>query len=196
MHIAVRARRVLARHPSIYWICCCSLAIAAGLLVRQQLVEVDEARLDWGATREVFVASADIDPGEPLAVRRVSMPLAVVPTGAIDAGDGLAAEAAATIARQRVGVGEVVVEADVTSMPGPAALAAPGSMVVGITDPLARGVVIGLQVAVASGGIMLARVATVVGVADDVILVAVDEGDAAIVAAAAHDGTASVLFKP
>jgi hypothetical protein len=192
MHIAVRARRTLVRHPWIYWVGCCSLAIIAAWIVRDQLVAVDRARLSWGATRQVLVATVDHEQGQPLDAHTIEMPVAVIPPHAV----AVDVELAGTIVRQRIGIGEVIVAADIASMDGPAALAPAGSVVVGIIDPLARNVAVGLDVAIASDGIVLANDAKVVDLADDVILVAVDERDAPMVAAAAHDGTASVMFVP
>ncbi len=79
------------------------------------------------------------------------MPLAVVPPGAVES-----YEPGTAIVRQRVTVGEVVVAADLAVPGGPAALADPGTLVVGITDPLARDVRIGLDVQIASEGVVLA----------------------------------------
>ena len=93
-------------------------------------------------------------------------------------------------------IGEVVVAADLAVADGPAALADPGTLAVGITDPLAHDVRIGLEVQVVSEGVVLADGARVVGVAEEVIFVAVQAQAAATVAAAAHDSAASIVFVP
>lgn len=194
MHIAVRARRLVVMHPSIYWIVFLLLAVTAGWIVRDQLAGVDHARRSWGDTRQVIVASTNHEPGQPLQIERVDMPIAMVPPGAIVANDvdGISPP----ITRQRIGVGEIVVASDITSASGPAALAEPGTAVVGVIDPHARNVAIGLDVAVASDGVLLAHHALVVDLVDDVIFISVDEPDAPAVAAAAHDGAASLIFIP
>jgi hypothetical protein len=144
-----------------------------------------------------LVASADHRPGERLQAEAVEMPLAVVPRDAVDASDESdVAGASGSIVRQRLSIGEVVVAADLAVPDGPAALAAPGTLVVGITDPLARDVRIGLEVQVVAEGIVLADEARVVGLADEVVFVAVDARGAATVAAAAHDHSASFVFVP
>ena len=83
---------------------------------------------------------------------------------------------------RRVGVGEMLTDLDLTAVPGPAARAAPGTVVVALTDPLSRGVSIGLEVQVAADGMVIAESATVVEMIDDVVFVAVDASTAATVA--------------
>ena len=90
----------------------------------------------------------------------------------------------------------MLTELDVTAAPGPAARATPGTVVVALSDPLSRGVVIGLTVQVAADGLVIAETATVVDVADDVIFVAVDASAAPTVAVAAQQGIASLLYLP
>ena len=79
---------------------------------------------------------------------------------------------------------------------GPAALADPGTVVVALSDPLARNVVVGLNVQVTADGLVVADAARVAGVVDDVIFVAVSAGDAPTVAAAAQQGIATLLYLP
>jgi hypothetical protein len=181
---------VLARHPWIFWVVCLAFALAAAAIVTRYVSALDQAARDLGTTRTVIVATADQPPGEPLQSRRVDMPIAIVPPEAIESAD------ADSILRQRVTAGEVVVSADLATPSGPAALADAGTVVVGVTDMLARNVRIGLEVQIAAEGIVLADRAEVVDLADDVIFVAVESGSAPMVALAAHDGSASLLFVP
>lgn len=190
MHITVNVRRVLARHPWIYWMVCLAFALAAAAIVIRYVIALDAAARDLGTSRTVIIAAADQPPGETLQARRVEMPLGLVPTDAIESVDR------DTILRQRVSAGEVVVSSDLATPSGPAALADAGTLVVGVTDMLARNVRIGLEVQVAAEGIVLADRAKVVDLADDVIFVAVDAASAPTVALAARDGTASLLFIP
>jgi ethanolamine utilization microcompartment shell protein EutL len=193
MHLAVTTRRVLARHPWIFWLVCLAVAAAAASLVSSYVTALDQARRDLGATRTVLVAAVDHQPGDPLQVRRADMPLPLLPPDAVDPAVGGVDQA---IVRQRVSIGEVVVAADLAAADGPAALAKAGELVVGIVDPLARDVRIGLEVQVVAEGVLLADGARVVGLADDVILVAVDAQAAAVTAAAARTSSASILFAP
>ncbi len=190
MHIAVSTRRVLARHPWIHWAVCVGLAIGAAAATHGYIARLDAERRSWGTTRRVWVASGEIDPGQPVDAAATDVPAALVPPGAVtDPPDG-------SIARQRVTDGEIVVTADLTALTGPAALAEPDTVVVGVVDPLARNAAIGLHVRIAADGVVLTDSAEVVGLSDEVILIAVASRDGPVVASAAHDGIASVLFLP
>lgn len=190
MHIAVRLRRVVARHPWVYWLTCVVLALGVTALVNRQVEALDEQRMEWGTTRRVLVATSDHLPGDGLQTEVRAMPIALVPEAAVDEADGN------TIVRQRVSTGEVVVAADLAAPSGPAALADAGTRVVGLSDPLARNVRVGLEVHVVAEGLVLTENARVVDLVDDVIFVAVDAEAAATVAAAAHGATASLVFIP
>ena len=186
--------RWVACWPWLYWIACLAVAGAVATLVGGQVARLDEARRSWATTERVLVATADHRPGDLLRAEPVEIPLAVVPPDAVRSTD--AATGSEPIVRQRVTVGEVVVGADLAAPGGPAALADRGTLVVGITDPLARDVRIGLDVQVDAEGIVLAEHARVVGLADEVVYVAVEAWAAATVAAAAHDSSASIVFIP
>ncbi len=190
MHVAARARLVLARRPWIYWAGVATFAALAALAVHDEMASIAAERNSWGATRSVLVARHRLEPGDPIAADVVAMPVAVLPVGALSDDPGGAR------ARQRVAAGEVLTELDVTSASGPAALAEPGTVVVALADPLARNVVPGLRVHVAADGLVVAESAEVTDVADDVIFVAVSERDAPGVAAAAQQGIASLLYVP
>jgi hypothetical protein len=190
MHVAARARLVLARRPWVYWALVAALASALAAGVHDQLTSLDEARRNWGSTRSVLVAERPLEPGGPIQAHAIDLPVAAIPPGALHVlPDGARL-------RQRVGVGEVLTELDVTAAPGPAARAMSGTVVVAMSDPLSRGVTIGLTVQVAADGLLIAETATVVDVADDVIFVAVDASAAPMVAVAAQQGIASLLYLP
>jgi len=138
----------------------------------------------------VLVARRHHEPGDLLMADLVELPVAALPA------DALVDAPAAGRIRQRVAAGEVLTTVDVTGVAGPAALAEPGTVVVALSDPLARSVVPGLHVEVAADGLVLADDAVVTDVVDDVIFVAVTERDAAAVAAAAQQGTASLVYLP
>jgi len=190
MHVAARARLVLARRPWIYWVVVAALAILAATTMRGEMASIAAEREGWGSTRTVLVASRQLEPGDPIAADLVELPLAALPVDAISE----LPESGAV--RQRVATGEVLTQSDVTSRDGPAALAEQGTVVVALSDPLARGVVVGLDVQVTADGLVVADAARVTGIVDDVIFVAVSERDGPTVAAAAQQGIASLLYLP
>lgn len=165
-------------------------SLGAGLIVHRQLDALDDARNSWQTTRTVWVATSDLAPGDELRVERREVPAAVAPPSAIDD------VPAAAVARQRVAGGEVIVDADVTSAIGPAALAEPGTAVVGIATDSIGGVAIGVDVQVVAEGVVLADRGRVVATGDQSIFVAVDPHVAAAVAAAAHAHVASLVYLP
>ena len=190
MHFIVRARIFLARHGWVRWVIVISLTGGVGWSSYQQSSAVERSREAWGRTLEVVVARGDLEPGDPIEAELVALPAAMVPNAA------LTSQPADARLRQRVVSGAVITSADIATSPGPAALAEPGTAVVGVIDPLARRASIGLQVVVASEGVVLAASSTVVGVDDETVLVAVPAAEAPMVAAAAQLGTASLLFVP
>ncbi len=190
MHVAARARLALARRPWLYWLIVAALASVIALVVQGQVTDLDDARRSWGDTRPVLVAAAPLEPGGPIVVLTHDVPVALLPVGALEDLPDRAR------LRQRVSDGEVLTELDIADRPGPAALADGGTLVVALSDPLSRNVTIGLPVQVAADGMVLARSATVVDIADDIVFVAVDAADAPTVAAAAQQGIASLLYVP
>lgn len=190
MHVAARARLVLARRPWLYWALVIVSAAVVASTVHSQLAAVDQARSEWGATRTVVVASRSLEPGDRVDVERIEVPVAFVPPAALDE---LPVDASL---RQRVGAGEILTEVDVSTRPGPAARAPVGTVVVAISDPLARHVPLGSAVQIAADGLLLAERATVTDAIDDVVFVAVAPAVAAAVAAAAHQGLTTVLLIP
>ncbi len=190
MHVVARTRLVVATRPWIYWAVVSVLVAATAFVVHAQMASLDAARHALRETRPVLVAAAPLEPGDRISARTVDLPIALVPVGALDA---VGADA---LARQRVATGEVLNEFDVSDRPGPAALADDGTVVVGLSDPLSRGVAVGLTVQVTADGLVLAETASIVDVDGDVTFVAVDPSDGPAVAAAAQQGIASLLFVP
>ena len=190
MHVAARARLVLARRPWIYWAVVAALATIAALAVQGQLASIEAERNRWGASRSVLVATQQLEPGDAIIAELVALPVAALPAAA------LVEPPADALVRQRVAAGEVLTELDIASTVGPAALAEPGLVVVALSDPLARNVTVGLRVKVAADGLVLADQAEITEVSDDVIFVAVPDRDAATVAAAAQQGIAALLYLP
>jgi hypothetical protein len=190
MHVAARARLVLARRPWIYWAVVAVLAGLASATVQGQVSSVAAERDRWGVTRTVLVATADLEAGDPVTAASRTLPVAALPDTALD---GLPDGA---VVRQRVAAGEVLTRVDVSVRAGPATLADPGTVVVALSDPLARDITVGLSVQVSADGLVVAGDARITGVVDDVVFVAVSERDGPGVAAAAQQGIASLLYLP
>ncbi len=192
MNLVARVRHVLARRPWLYWLGVLLLAATAGLVVADAAARVDAARRSWGVTRPVVVAVADVSPGEELAdvtdVRELPEPM--VPAAAVSDLPGPAT------ARQRIAAGEIVTAHDVAATAGPQALIPDGWRAVPVAEPVPSGVVVGDEVAVASGGIVVAGEGVVVGTREDGVLVAVPADVAAQVAQASANAELSLLLKP
>jgi len=190
MHVAASARLVLARRPWIYWAVVALFAGLAAAVVQGEINSIAAERDRWGATRTVLVATEQLEAGDTVVAAARVLPVAALPNAALQQlPDG-------TVVRQRVAAGEVLTELDVTRRSGPAAIAGPGTVVVALTDPLARDVAVGLSVLVSADGVVIAADATITGVADDVVYVAVSERDGPGVAAAAQAGAARLLYLP
>lgn len=190
MHVVVRGRIFLARHRWVYWAIVSTIAVAIGLAVAQRIEALEAERSTWSETRTVVVATTDLEPDGPIIVEHRSLPLAALAPTALDS-----IPSGARL-HQRVSQGEVIVAADIVAGTGPARHADPGTVVVGIVDPLSPSPSIGLRVQVSSEGVLLAADATIVDVVGDVIYVAVDERDGPVTAAAAQSGFVSVIFLP
>jgi hypothetical protein len=181
-------RLVLARRPWIRWLAVGLVAAVTGASVHAQLQSLDAARAQWTDQRRVPVATADASPGDVLTWEWQTIPAIGVP-------DGVASEVSAgTIARQRVGTGEIVVGTDLGVGAGPAAGAATGHVVVPISDPLVTDPSVGLDVAIYSDGLVLAAESRIVHVDGPVVFVEMDAADAPMVAAAAQTRQASIAF--
>ena len=151
MHVAVRARRFLARRPWVYWLVVALIATTMTLVVHAQLGAVDDARGSWGRTRRVLVADVT-GTGRHLRGDRVELPEAMIPDGALTE---LAGRRNAAPARR---AGEVLVDLDIGTLPGPAALADPGTVgrrAVGSTESRPD---VGLDVQIVADGLVVAEV--------------------------------------
>lgn len=174
--IAVRLRRLLARRPWIYWTVVALVAVVLGARVHAHTVEVDAARDAWGATAEVFVASADIAPGEPILAERYELPVAMLPQEPAD-------DVAGMVARQRVSAGEVLTSIDVAAA-GPLALVPADWLAVPLIEMPGSGAAIGDRVQVAVDGIVVSADGLVVGQLADATLVAMPAAEAPMTSAA------------
>jgi hypothetical protein len=192
MNVAARARHVLARRPWLYWATVLLLGIGVAVVVARAASGIEDARLAWGETQEVVVASADLEPGDALAGRvdRRSLPAPMVPDAAVTA------VPAGAVARQRVAEGEVVVDADVAASAAPQALIPDEWAAVAVAEAVPTGARIGDEVRPVAGGVELAEEGLVVGQQGDVVLVAVPSTDAAAVALAATAGELALVLLP
>lgn len=192
-HWPARVRRVLARRPWLYWLAIGALATGTYVAVGNHARRHDAARDRWGRTSPVLITHMPVAPGEPLAdsVRRTEWPEALAPPGAV-----MELEPG-TVARQHIGAGEAVTDADVAPGEGPLALVPAGWAAVPIVESPPSGAAVGERVRVAAEGVIVAADGLVVGtVAPDVTLVAVPEADAAVVSAAVEGGALVLLRAP
>lgn len=192
MALAARVRQLLARWPLVYWAVVALLAGAAGWLVLRAASDVEAARRAWGEQRPAYVALVDVPAGAPLdgVVERRPLPAPMVPLAAVEA---VAVDA---VARQPIAAGEVLVGHDVGAVGAPQALIPFGWLAVAVAEPVASGARVGDDVAVASGGVLLAGDGVVVGLVGSSVLVAVPAEEAPHVAQAAAGGDVAVLLVP
>jgi hypothetical protein len=115
MHLLAWVRLMVARHPWTYWFVVAVLSGALALSVARAMAGVDAERRSWGEQEAVWTASAVIEPGQRVIAARSRVPRAVVPAGAVDGPPN------GVVARQHIGPGEIITEADITTA-GPAGL--------------------------------------------------------------------------
>jgi hypothetical protein len=129
VHLLARVRLTMARHPSIYWLVIAVVAGTVAIGTARALAGVDAQRRSWGQQATVWVASAAIEPGQPIHSDRRQVPRALVPPGAVEvAPDDV-------VARQRIGSGEIINEVDVAT-PGPAGLIPDGWAAFAVPAPV------------------------------------------------------------
>ncbi len=131
MHVLARIRLTMARHPWVYWVAIAMLAGAVALGTARAMAGVDAQRRSWGQQATVWVASQAIEPGQPIRSKSRQVPRATVPSGAVEVAPDN------SVARQRIGAGEIVVDIDV-SAPGPAGLVPDGWVAFAVPAPVAQ----------------------------------------------------------
>ena len=190
MLVFVRVSQRLARSPWMYWLLVAAVAVLAAALVARAMAGVDAARDTWGEARAVFVATADIAPGERIAgsARQRDLPRPVVPPSAVGELEP------AAVARQSIRAGEVIVRHDVAAAGGPQALIPQGWIAVPVAESVPSGARPGDRVRVAAAGAELAPDGVVVGTAPGIVLVAVAADRAAPLAQASASGDAVVML--
>ncbi len=185
----VSIRRVLARRRWLYTALVSLLAVGVAATVHTELERIDRERASWGDSRTVLVAAEPIEPGTTLTVVSRRIPLAIAPAGAID-------DASGSIARQRIGVGEIVTDADIAHGDAEMALVPDGWLAVPVVESTPSGAAVGERSRIVSDGIVVTLDALVVGRVGEATLIAVPADDAASVAAAAEQGRITLLRIP
>lgn len=185
----VTVRRVLVKRPWIYWSIAALAAVAASASLLARSDRIDAARASWGETRRVWIAATDHAPGDPLTVTARDVPVAMV-------ADAAASDPEGRSARQHIVAGEIVHDVDLVAPDGPQARTPPGWLAVPISESPASGARIGDRVHVVSDGVVVSADGLVVGVHDDVTLVAVPSEAAPTIPAAADAGSLTLLLVP
>ena len=175
--VAVRLRRLLARRPWIYWVVVALVAVAVGGRVLSHVDAVEAERRSWGEVVPVFVATADVAPGESIVAERRELPTAMLPEQPASSVDG-------GVARQRVSVGEIVTATDLAPASGPLSLVPTGWLAVPVVESPTSGAEVGDRVQVVAEGVVLSEEGLVVGHSPDATLVAVRPDDAPLLPAA------------
>lgn len=168
----------LARHPWIHWVLVTALASVVAIGVHDAMTDLRRERDAWGERRTVYVATSEIAPGEDIAgaVAARDVPLMVVPDGAlraVEAGD---------TARQRIGTGEIVVDVDIGSVPGPLAVLPDDWLAVTVDGAVDGSFAPGTAAVVLAAGDVVAPDAVIVEVLDDGLVIGVPVEVAADVA--------------
>lgn len=198
-NMLVSTRRLLARRPWIQWVVITAVAALVAGSVHARLQQVDRQRDSWGSTHTVLIATGLTEVGQPIDAERRDLPTAMVPDGALDpaADDADAArDAERLIARQLVGPGEIVTRLDVVAERGPQAITPEGWLAVPVVESPRSGAALGDRVQVASDGLVISADALVVGLLDDVTLLAVPAAEAPLLPAASAAGALTLLLRP
>ncbi|MEP7111710.1 MAG: hypothetical protein ABI862_00450 [Ilumatobacteraceae bacterium] len=107
MHQLAWVRLMVARHPSIYWLAIALIAAVVGLSAAKAMSSIDAARRSWGQQQTVWITTAAVEPGQPIVAEARDVPAAVVPVDAVLVSPG------GVVARQRIGAGEMISDADI-----------------------------------------------------------------------------------
>ena len=129
MHLLARVRLAVARHPWAYWLAIAVVAGAVALGAARAMASVEAQRRSWGELQTVWVASAAIEPGQPIRADRREVPRAVAPPGAVSVAPG------DVVARQRIGAGEIINAVDLAAR-GAAGLIPDGWVAFAVAAPV------------------------------------------------------------
>ena len=200
-----RRRRWLPARPSLYWASASGLALLTALVVGGLVTRAEAARAHWGDARPVVVATRTLRPGDVLGDEDVATerwPAGLVPDDAVEGAPVGAVVAAPIFEGQPLVRGQLAPDglAGVAALlpPGTRALAVP----VGSTLPVHVGDVVDVLATFdptiapdEDPTFAVAEAATVVGVGDDAVTVAVDAEDATRVAFAIAEGTVTLALR-
>jgi len=188
----VAVRRVLTRRPWLYWFAVVGLAAGLAAATEANLAAVRRARDTWGYTTAVWVATADIEPGQSVRGQAEMRPFAnaMIPARAMTGSDP------GGVARQRISKGEVITSVDITAGDNELSLVPVDWLAVVVAESPRSGATVGSAVRLAADGVMIADEALVIGEVDGSILVAVPEDVAPLIPLAAQSGTLTVLRVP
>ena len=70
MHLVASIRWWLARARWPVWAALAGLALTAGWITGRHVTALDGARRSWGKARPVWVATATVEPGQPVRAER------------------------------------------------------------------------------------------------------------------------------
>ncbi len=186
-HTRITITRMIALHPSVWWIMVALVAAMMSWSIHQRLAAVDLARDRWGDQIEVVVADRAFEPGDPITVHTMTVPAALVPDQAISD----PSDADHSIARGPIDEGTIITWSLITPA-GPLALVPPEWRVVAVVESPSSGATTGERVDLVHEGVLLAADAIVIGDHEDATLVAVPADHAAQIALAAETGLSLV----
>jgi hypothetical protein len=122
---------IVARHPWLYWLAVAALAGIVATGATHAMAGVDAARRSWGTQHEVWTATGELEPGQPITAEPREVPTAVVPSGAVDTSP------IGAVATQHIAPGEIVTDRDIT-FDGPAGLIPDDSVAFAVPESVAH----------------------------------------------------------
>jgi hypothetical protein len=188
MTLLAHVRSWVARHPRVYWTVVVGLALAAAVQLHTRARQLDAATRAWGDTVTVWVATADLAPGDPVSAQAVAYPSALTAPGRLDR------DPTGLVAVQHIGTGDVVRMVDV-GRAGLDLLPREWRGVSIAVDSAALALAPGTRVDVVAVGALVVGDAVVVAVADGTVTVGVPADAAPAVADAAQHGEASLVVR-
>jgi hypothetical protein len=188
MTLLAHVRSWVARHPRVYWTVVIGLALVTAVQLRTRAQQLDTATRAWGDTVTVWVATADLAPGDPVSAQAVAYPSALTAPGRLDR------DPVGLVALQHIGIGDVVRMVDV-GRSGLDLLPREWRGVSITVDSAALALAPGTRVDVVAVGVLVVGDAVVVAVADGTVTVGVPADAAPAVADAAQHGEASLVVR-
>lgn len=177
-----RLRRLLARRPALRWVAIVVTCGGFALSTWSHRTEVADAREAWGSSSQLWVAEADVAPGEPLLARSIEVPDAVAPA------DAAVTDPSGSTARQHVGRGEIITAVDIAGGSGVLALVPDGWIAVAVAERVPSGAQVGDRVTVVADGSVVADEGLVVAVGEGATSIAVPAERGPLVALADESG--------